>query len=371
MAHRSSKNALAGMETLQYPAEWSQHNATILGFPSQVSLPSYLRIAACQEIANLAGAISHFEPVRLYTRPEDVQLAQSMLSESTHGQYVIEIIPFETNHLWVRDTGPVYVQATTPTGDLQRATINFRFNEWGGKRPARGWPRMSKHCIQENHKFARNIIAGETGLTEITSTVCLEGGALVSDGEGTLIASESSIMGDTRNPGLTKEAIEDELHRLLNIEKVIWFPGMHGLDITDVHADAELQFVRPGVVVISRPHASAGQAWHDIHQQVLDALRHQTDAKGRHIEFHILDEPNPNWVVPSGEKDQEGPATNYVNFYYVNGGLILPKFGDDDADSKALGTMQRLHPERVVKQVYVNALPRTGGVIHCATQPVI
>ena len=371
MAHQSSNGALGGMRELQYPAEWSRHDATILGFPSQVSLPSHLRIAACQEIVSLADAISHFEPVRLYTRPEDIQLAHSMLPEVADSQHSIEIVPFETNHLWVRDTGPVYVKAISPSGETQRAAINFRFNEWGGKEPAQGWPRMSEPFVEENHKFAKKVISGDSHLTEIASAVCLEGGALVSDGEGTLIASESSIIGDTRNPGLTKEAIEDELRRLLSIEKFIWFPGMQDLDITDVHADAELQFVRPGVVVISRPHTSARQAWHDIYQQVLDALHHQTDAKGRHIEVHILAEPDPKWVVPPGEKDQEDPATNYVNFCYVNGGLVLPKFGDDDTDLKALETMQRLHPERVVRQVYVNALPRTGGVIHCATQPVI
>lgn len=43
---------------------------------------------------------------------------------------------------------------------------------------------------------------------------------------GTLLITESSIICDKRNPGMSKADIEDELMRLLGIEKVINFhPG--------------------------------------------------------------------------------------------------------------------------------------------------
>jgi agmatine/peptidylarginine deiminase len=233
---------------------------------------------------------------------------------------------------------------------------------------------MTADRVQENHTFAKRVTASDSdssSLISITSKVCLEGGALVSDGDGTLIVSESSIIGDERNPGFSKEEIEDELRRLLGVEKIIWFPGFRDLDITDVHADAEVQFVRPGVIVISRPHASAQKEWHDVHQQVMDVLRGELDARGRQFEIHTIDEPDPQLVLASGPGCEEDPATNYVNFYYVNGGVILPKFGDEEMDRRAMETMQKLRPDRIVKQVHVNALPLTGGVIHCATQPVI
>ncbi|KAJ5287807.1 porphyromonas-type peptidyl-arginine deiminase superfamily [Penicillium angulare] len=365
-----------GLKSAKYPAEWASHIATILGFPSECSLPSTLYEAACSEIIELAGAISHFEPVRLYTRPADIPRAQSMLSSTGRGSYAIDIIPFATNHLWVRDTGPVYVQGIKSPSEKYRAAISFGFNEWGGNGGvgADGWPEFTAEQIQENHSFAKEVIQSEhdAGLVEINAGICLEGGALVSDGDGTLIVSESSIISEGRNAGMAKGEIEDQLRQLLGVDKIIWFPGFHNLDITDVHADAEIQFVRPGVVVVSKPHASAQEKWHDVYRQTTKVLSSEIDAKGRQFEVHVIDEPDPKLILSPGNGYHEGdPATNYVNFYYVNGGLILPMFGDENADGAALRTMQHLHPDRVVRQFYVNALPLTGGVIHCATQPVL
>lgn len=81
-----------------------------------------------------------------------------------------------------------------------------------------------------------------------------------------------------------------------------------------------------------------------------------------------MDEPDPETL---GDLSYEGPATNYVNFYFVNGGLIIPQFGDSQRDREALETFEKLCPGRVVRPVHVTGLPLTGGVIHCATQPVL
>lgn len=110
MASKLVKNATKYL----YPAETSRHAATILGFPSKYSMASVYCERACIDIANLAAAISAFEPVRLYTRPEDVRKAQSMVGQATtrypSSTVNISVIPFLTNHLWVRNTGPVYVR---------------------------------------------------------------------------------------------------------------------------------------------------------------------------------------------------------------------------------------------------------------------
>jgi agmatine/peptidylarginine deiminase len=155
---------------------------------------------------------------------------------------------------------------------------------------------------------------------------------------------------------------------LLGLEKIIWFPGHKGLDVTDVHADAEATFVRPGVVVLSRPHHSVPRAWKKVYKEIRDILRDATDAKGRSFEIHVVDEPDPKVF---GDFMYDEPATNYVNCHFVNGGLILPQFGDPLRDKEALTLFQRLCPDRVVQPVRVFGLPLAGGVIHCATQPVL
>ncbi|KAJ5960891.1 uncharacterized protein N7479_008041 [Penicillium vulpinum] len=365
------------------PHETARHAATILGFPSKVSIASAYYESACVDIANLASVISVHEPVRLYVQPDELHKAQSMISQAIT-KYPSNIsnivaIPFPTNHLWVRDTGPVYVRGTGESIN-QRFAVNFRFSEWGKKheiakhdRASDGldWPVMSPRQIDENAAFARRVVMSDISpspATLIESRVCLEGGALVVDGEGTLLATESSVVNENRNPGLSKSAIEDELRRLLGVEKIIWFPGRKDLDVTDVHVDAEVNFIRPGVVVLSRPHSSVPKEWLEIYEEIKEILAKSVDAKGRPFEVHVVDEPNPKIF---GVLSYDEPATNYVNFYFVNDGLILPQFGDSRRDQEALVLFQKLCPDRVVRPVFVSALPLAGGVIHCATQPVL
>ncbi|KAH8808652.1 putative porphyromonas-type peptidyl-arginine deiminase [Xylogone sp. PMI_703] len=366
-----------------YPADTARHSATILGFPSKVSIAPAYYDDACDEIVRLAAAVSDFEPVRVYARPEDTPIAQSMIDKVTEKQLGITLIPIPTNHLWVRDTGPVYVQAVDEGSRHQRFAINFKFNEWGKKDSINNpeyasdgvhWPVMMTEELEDNAAFAQRVISGDTlpsPVIEVQSKICLEGGALVVDGEGTLLATESSILNENRNPGLSCTEVEDELRRLLGVKKIIWFPGRKDLDVTDVHIDAELSIIRPGVVVLSRPHPSAPQPWKEIYEEISDILKRETDAKGRHFEIHTIDEPDPECLLLDPHAPYEDPATNYVNFYFVNGGLIVPLFGDKLRDQEVMATMQRVCPDRVVRGVSVRALPLTGGVLHCATQPVI
>lgn len=366
-----------------YPAGFSRHIATILGFPSKQSIAREYYKLACTEIASLAGAISAFEPVRLYARPEDVTHAESLVRQSLTGasgnMSNVSVIPLPTNHLWVRDTGPVYVRGVDESDRARRFAINFHFCEWGRKdevadahaaADGRDWPEMTAAELQENSDFAKRVISADSHpspVTPVESKICLEGGALVVDGEGTLLATESSIINENRNPGLSREDIEAELKRLLGVEKIIWFPGRKGLDVTDVHADAEVNFVRPGVLVLSRPHPTAPKPWIEIYEEIRDTLSQSVDAKGRRFEVHTIDEPDPKALGPL---TYDEPATNYVNFYFVNGGLIVPQFGDATRDKEAMEKLQSLCPERTIRPVLVQAVPLAGGVIHCSTQGV-
>jgi agmatine deiminase len=360
-----------------FPAESELHEATILGFPSRCSLPPDQYDGVCNELAQLALAIAEFEPVRLYVRSEEIQLAESLVKGHNSNTPRISIIPCPINHCWVRDTGPVYVRDTTGAFPNKRFAINFRFNEWGGKKPeddgicwGQRWPLMNDQALRENENFARWVIEHDhepAPVRRVDAPIRAEGGAFVTDGEGTLLITESSIVCDVRNPEMSKADIEVELKRLLGIDKVIWFPGRRTVDITDVHMDAEARFVRPGVIAYSKPHAIAIDLWKYLSAEILDTLGRETDAKGRRLQIHTIEEPDPRGLVKS---DHDELSASYVNFYFVNGGLIIPKFGDDVRDQKAFEMFQALMPERVVRQVYTSAIPLTGGVIHCVTQQV-
>jgi hypothetical protein len=83
---RMAIDTAEGKRRYLYPSETSRHAATILGFPSKFSIAAAYYESACFEIASLASAISAFEPVRLFTRPEDIAKAQALV-EQTETKY--------------------------------------------------------------------------------------------------------------------------------------------------------------------------------------------------------------------------------------------------------------------------------------------
>lgn len=364
--------------------------------------------------------------MRLYARPEDISSARELIKERidhlagkkhpclhdsqpqssvTHPDLPsqIHILPCPTNHCWVRDTGPVFVRpaaaaaaAATPQAPSSRFAIDFSFCEWGNKHlldpdhpnPAsdfHAWPIPSPGTVAENTGFAARVIASFSPpdpVARVRARVRLEGGGIEVDGQGTFFATESSILCAARNPGLTRAAAEEDLRRLLGVDRFIWFPGRRGLDVTDAHVDALVRVVRPGVVVVSRPSGYAAppsgsrrssstrvrNEWMAVYDEVRAILARETDARGRRFEVHELEEPDPGYVTR--EEGEEDPAASYANFYFVNGAVVVPAFGDPRADERAVATMRRLVPEREVRTVRVNCLPRMGGVLHCVTQQV-
>jgi agmatine deiminase len=86
-----------------FQAESERHEATIMGFPSRCSLPPEKYDAVCNELIQLATTITEFEPVRMYVRPEDIQLAESLVKPVVKDASRLTLIPCPINHCWVRD----------------------------------------------------------------------------------------------------------------------------------------------------------------------------------------------------------------------------------------------------------------------------
>ena len=62
-------------------------------------------------------------------------------------------------------------------------------------------------------------------------------------------------------------------------------------------------------------------------------------------------------------------AASYVNYLTCNGAIILPVF-NDPMDKKAIETLQKVYPDRVIEPIYARQILLGGGNIHCITQQV-
>lgn len=375
MATYTPPLASASPDSFFFPFEGNPHLRTLLAYPSTISLPENLLDPVRKEIVGLAQAISAFEPVHLYVHPNDVGELRSRISRSENVIKAITLVPFLVHHCWVRDTGPVYVFKTD--GDKTRYALNFNFNEWGGKVvKATGnnnvwgqkWPVFDDATIEESTSFAARVIDSEAhAVRRVDSKLILEGGGLITDGDGTLLITESCAIHNGRNPGWSKSDIEFELKRMLGVSKVIWFPGAKNVDITDCHVDAMVRFIRPGILVESRPHISAGKIWTEIYEVTRKIIDESTDARGRKFEITTLDDPE---VTPFLTKEGDEMVASRVNWYMVNGGVIVGRFGDERKDREAAEILQKLWPDRKIVMVDIHAIGLAGGGFHCCTQQV-
>lgn len=212
----------------------------------------------------------------------------------------------------------------------------------------------------------------------------MEGGAVHSDGEGTLLVTEACLLSAGRNPQLTKDEIAAALCRMLGAKKVLWLPrGIDG-DETNEHVDNVCAFVRPGEVVLAWTDDPADPQY-ACSQACLRYLEGETDAQGRCIRVHKL--PIPRVPVLVTQEDLEGYtfedgedvreagerlAASYVNYYCANGAIVLPAFGGENAasDAQAAAILAGLFPERRIISVYAREILTGGGNIHCITQQI-
>lgn len=130
----------------------------------------------------------------------DYEEAESLLGNLDSHSFPIELIEFETDDLWLRDTGPTFV--TNNRGD--KIAIDFNF-------------------IRDT-KVAKFIANLSSAILEETDLV-LEGGCFDVDGHGTAILTKSCVLNNNRNPHLSRIEVEQELMALLGLRKLYGLKG--------------------------------------------------------------------------------------------------------------------------------------------------
>ena len=324
------------------PDEGEPHKRTWMAFGAHRDVWGKKLLPEVQRnLALIATSIARFEPVTMLVRDEDFGLAQSLVGPA------ISLARCALDDLWIRDTGAVFVLDDKG----RKAAVDFNFNGWG-----------EKQVYGKDAKVA-NWMARHASVPRLQTRLVLEGGGIEVDGEGTAIVTESCVLNDNRNPGISKQDCEAELKPLLGLNKIIWLPGVKGKDITDGHTDFYARFVRPGLVLAG--YDPDPQSFdHAVTQRHLEMLRAATDAKGKKLEVLVLEAPSR--VRPAFEgKDF---AAGYINFYLCNGAVITPEFGDAKADAAARRTLQQVFAGRQVIQLNIDGIAAGGGGIHCTTQ---
>jgi len=308
-----------------------------LAFPHlQEEWPVHLR-AAQESIAALCRAIAEAgnEPVHLLVRNDEIaRTARSLIGESRN----IEYVAARYGDCWVRDTAPLFGH----TADGELAALCFDFNGWGGK--------YEMPCDERVSKWLTERLSAK----RFESPIVLEGGALESNGQGTVLTTASCVLNENRNPGLTRDAFERALGGLISMERLIWLDRGLEHDHTDGHIDMLARFVSSDAVACMRARSGAPN------QEVLCSIEQKLRESG----LNVIGLPAPRAIAAP---DGSPLPASYCNFYVANEAVIVPIY-EIPEDQTALSKLAEAFPSREVIGLPAADLLWGGGAFHCATQ---
>ena len=341
-------------KALRLPAEWEQHNSTLIAWPAnKEDWPG--KFTPIQWV--------YGEIVRHLSRNEKIWIVVQDAAHKKNAERVfwknyidslnIQFIIKKTDRGWMRDSSPAFVKRKNKT-----EAVHFLFNGWA---KYDNWKLDKK--IPEQISKTLNLPLTIANYNE--RHVVLEGGAIDSNGCGTLLTTEECLLDEKtqiRNPGFTKSDYKAVFNKYLGIEKIIWLrKGIAG-DDTHGHVDDLCRFVNEKTVVLCREENPNDENYSLLNENA-ERLQNETIATGDKLEVISLPMPSP--LMFDGMKL---PAS-YANFYIANEVVLVPTF-NDEKDRTALGILAELFPERKVIGIHAVDLVWGLGTLHCLSHEI-
>ena len=222
---------------------------------------------------------------------------------------------YETDDVWIRDNGPVYVR------DRNKKLVieDWGFNGWGKKANYQKCNKIPSEIAKEQNRELINL----------NNELINEGGSVEIDGNGTLMACKSSILNNNRNPEITQKEAEKIFTKYLGVSYFIWLDGQKGVDITDSHIDGFARFGNEHTIVTM---SKEDLSYYYVKNKDIDKLYHAKDKNGN--PYHLLILPLTKKDVITSYGKNVGRAS-YCNFYIANTKVLVPIYHDQN-DSIAL-----------------------------------
>jgi agmatine deiminase len=338
------------------PAEWEPHEATWLAWPHNPDdWPGKFQAIpwVYAEIVRLSAR------ERVHILVDDAKAEQRALGILDRAGAKLEHVNFHlwpTNRVWTRDSGPIFVR----DGTGQIAVTNWHFNAWAKYSDWQLDDQVPEHVTR-----LLGLPAWEPSVDledRRAHRLVLEGGSIDTNGAGILLTTEECLLSEVqqRNPGVSRERLEQAFHDFLGIDQVIWLGRGVAGDDTHGHVDDISRFVGPETIVTA-VEPDAQDANHEPLDENLRRLKAARTLDGK--QFTLVEIPLPRPVIFRG---QRLPAS-YANFYIANGQVLVPTFNDAN-DRIALNVLTEVFPGREVVGIHSVDLVWGLGTLHCMTQ---
>ncbi|NLB57241.1 MAG: agmatine deiminase family protein, partial [Gammaproteobacteria bacterium] len=191
----------------RFPAEWEPQSAILLAWP-HADTDWAERLGEVEDsYVELVAAIARFQPAIVCVADADVEAyARARLASARIDMDRVKFVEVEYDDTWLRDTGPI-----TLRGSGGFHMLDFRFTGWGGKFGADRDDRLGGQ-LHEAGSFSNNPVQD--------IDFALEGGAIETDGAGTLLSTQHCLR--ERHPDLGREELESRLGAWLHQDRFLW-----------------------------------------------------------------------------------------------------------------------------------------------------
>ncbi|MBS7455984.1 agmatine deiminase family protein [Coralloluteibacterium stylophorae] len=337
------------MKSYRFPAEWERQSAVVVAWPHSGTDWAPRLAEVERSYVKLVDAIARRQPVLVCVPDAAVrQHAAALLINAAVDESRLHFVEVAYDDTWLRDSGPVTLACEDERGRHHRL-LDFRFTGWGGKFEAGRDDRL----VQSLHAAG---VFGDASLESVE--FALEGGAIESDGRGTLLTTWRCL--HERHPEATREALTERLKQALRVERVLWLE--HGYlegDDTDAHVDTLARFA-PDDAIVYQACDDAGDSHHAELAAMAAELAGLRTADDRPYRLFALP-----WAQPIRDGERR-LAASYANFLIVNGAVLMPAY-DDPADAAARAVLEKAFPDHEIVPVPCRPLIWQNGSLHCVT----
>ena len=367
--------------SFRLPAEWAPHAATWIAWPhNPEDWPGKFQPIPwvyCEIVRWLSAA----EDVHILVNDAAAEKrVHGMLRRQGANLARLHFHSWPTDRVWLRDSGPIFVkrigdpggkqslryaQDRTPEAVSDLRITDWRFNAWA---KYTNWDHDDRIPQHVSELYAIPSVQPSITLADGTEhRLVLEGGSIDTNGEGVLLTTEECLLSEIqqRNPGVSKEQLEQAFREYLGIEQVIWLNRGCAGDDTHGHVDDVTRFVGRDTIVTAVEPNTADENHLPLAENLerLHAARHYGSGSSQPRPFEIRTLPMPAPVIFAG---QRLPAS-YANFYLCNGHVLVPTFNDPN-DRLALNTLAECFPDRTITGSHCTDFIWGLGALHCMTQ---
>lgn len=330
------------------PAEWHNQSAIQLTWPHNNSDWHYMldEIVGCY--VKLAHTILQYQKLIIVCKSADAVRLQLKLDQQELLDRLI-LVELPSNDTWARDHGGISV--INSKGD--KILLDFTFNGWGMKFPA-NYDNLINRGLFQKGVFDKNVKYVNK------KNFVLEGGAIESDGKGTLLTTTECLLSPNRNSFLDQDEIENFLKNTFGLQRILWLDyGYLSGDDTDSHVDTLARFCDEKTIAYVKCEDE-----NDEHYTALSRMEQQlktfVDNDGE--PYRMIPLPMADKVIVDGERL---PAT-YANFLIMNDVVLLPIY-KSGKDNVAIAQLEIAFPDKKIIGIDCNAIIKQHGSLHCVT----